>query len=159
RFTNGKFARDVPQKPGKIEKDKWYQLTVKLRGQDVSCYLEDVLLFEQKDELFASGRIGLRTVDTVARFRDIMVTDPAGKILWSGLPPLPPVLPDKERLFWAYDQGYFFQRKDGDWEERGAIGTMFRFKERSRNDDVVEIYDDRANVGLIAIRLADGSSQ
>ena len=49
-----------------------------------------MLQFEQTDPRFTHGRIGLYTWDAAARFRRIKVSDPQGKVLFEGLPELPP---------------------------------------------------------------------
>ena len=46
-------------------------------------------MFHDVDERFARGRIGLATWDANARYRDIVITTPDGKVLWEGLPDLP----------------------------------------------------------------------
>jgi hypothetical protein len=40
-------------------------------------------------ERYKEGRVGLRTFKTHARYRNLKVTDPAGKVLFEGLPELP----------------------------------------------------------------------
>ena len=47
------------------------------------------MLFQHTDPRFSDGRLQLRTWSTTARFRNIKVTDPAGKVLFEGMPDLP----------------------------------------------------------------------
>jgi FKBP-type peptidyl-prolyl cis-trans isomerase FklB len=42
----------------------------------------------EADPRFTHGLIGLGTWEAAGRFRDVKVTDPAGKVLWEGLPEL-----------------------------------------------------------------------
>ena len=51
------------------------------------------MLFQHTDPRFSDGRLQLRTWSTTARFRNIKVTDPAGKVLLEGMPDLPGVEP------------------------------------------------------------------
>jgi hypothetical protein len=41
------------------------------------------------DKRSTKGRVGLATRDASARFREIAVTTPEGKILWEGPPEIP----------------------------------------------------------------------
>ncbi|MBI3410232.1 MAG: DUF1080 domain-containing protein [Planctomycetes bacterium] len=140
-FTNGRAAPDAPPLPGRIEVDRWYEAAVKVRGQDIACYLGGKLLFQAKDELLPKGKVGLRTFNTKARFRDIKVTDPAGNELWSGLPQLESAPLGKERVFWLHSRGFFRRGNGSDWVEHGDADKFWYFKEVNRTDDMVELHD------------------
>lgn len=71
---------------GAIEPEKWHQVRIKVRGATAHCYLDDQLLFVSEEPLFSVGQCGLATYDTRARFRNIRVETPDGKILWKGPP-------------------------------------------------------------------------
>ena len=86
---NGRVGRqDGLSKPFDVETGRWYSIRLEIRGARFSCFVDDNLIFESSDPRFVDGRIGLATWSTSARFRNIKVTDPAGKVLWQGLPDL-----------------------------------------------------------------------
>jgi hypothetical protein len=60
-----------------------------VRGKTVETYLVGDLVFKVDHERHTAGRVGLRTFNTQARFRNLKVTDPDGKTLFEGLPELP----------------------------------------------------------------------
>ncbi len=78
-----------PERPDRFEPNRWYNVRIEVRSADCKCFVDERLLFEKRDDDFLSGRIGLGSRRTSARFRDIFVTDMQGKILWQGLPGLP----------------------------------------------------------------------
>lgn len=75
--------------PGMMEKDRWYKLKVQLRGTSCRCFIDDKLVLEYKETNATHGAVGMRTWHTSARFRNIRVTDPNGKILFEGVPESP----------------------------------------------------------------------
>jgi serine/threonine protein kinase/formylglycine-generating enzyme required for sulfatase activity len=88
---NGKWGREDGNGKGlSYSSNRWYSLTVKVRGDTFQIYLDGVLQFEQTDARFTHGRICLLTDTAAARFRRIKVSDPQGKVLFEGLPELPP---------------------------------------------------------------------
>jgi formylglycine-generating enzyme required for sulfatase activity/serine/threonine protein kinase len=88
---NGNWGReDGNRKRFSYSSNRWYPLKFEVRGDTFRAYLDGVLQFEQTDARFARGRICLFTWDTAARFRRIKVSDPQGKVLFDGLPELPP---------------------------------------------------------------------
>jgi|GEM_PF-1449173 len=76
-------------KPIATAKGRWYNVLIKVRSAEFWCYLDGQELFHDVDKRFARGRIGLATWDANARYRDIVITTPEGKVLWEGLPDLP----------------------------------------------------------------------
>ncbi len=90
-FDDGKRAREPGNWKGlSYASNRWYSLKVEARGDAVSAYLNGVLQFKKTDAQFAHGRICLFTDLAAARFRRIKVSDPQGKVLFEGLPQLPP---------------------------------------------------------------------
>src|SRR5207244_246432 len=101
QFVLGSFNRDYVEgfEHGKrvefkgrrsaVEPDRWYKLAVRLRGTHGECCVDDERVFEYEDKRNPQGSVGLRTAYSAARFRNIRVTDPAGKVLFEGLPKLP----------------------------------------------------------------------
>lgn len=74
--------------PGKIEANQWYAVRIEVRGQRFRYLLDgkEVLAFE--DPRCIRGGIALLSYFTSARFRDIRVSDPSGRVLWAGPPRL-----------------------------------------------------------------------
>jgi formylglycine-generating enzyme required for sulfatase activity/serine/threonine protein kinase len=71
--------------------NRWYSLKIEVRGDTFRASLDGVLQFEKTaDPQFTQGRICLFTDATAARFRRIKVSDPQGKVLFEGVPELPP---------------------------------------------------------------------
>jgi len=87
RFVHGTWDRtNGMYTDGTIEPDQWQQVRIQVRGETAHSYLNDQLLFVSHEPLFESGRCGLATYDTRARFRNLLVKSPDGRILWKGLP-------------------------------------------------------------------------
>jgi alpha-L-arabinofuranosidase len=74
--------------PGTIEAGRWYKVRIVCNGAHFEISLDDqkVMEFEDKNAPLLKGAIGLNTWDTRASFRNIRVSAPDGKILFSGLP-------------------------------------------------------------------------
>jgi hypothetical protein len=71
--------------------DTWAQARVSVRGDHAQCFLGGQKLFDSPiDKRNATGCVGLMTWLGSYRFRNIKVTDPAGKVLLEGLPDLDP---------------------------------------------------------------------
>ncbi len=74
---------------GTLERDRWYKLGIRLRGTHCQCFRDDELVLDYEDQRNPQGAVGLWTSYGAVRFRNIRVTDPAGKVLFQGLPQLP----------------------------------------------------------------------
>ncbi len=90
KHARGHWSRDVAPTRMAFEAGRWYRLAVSVRKDRLKCTLDGVLVYDHRDADYPRGRVGLRTWDAAARFRDIRVTDPAGAVLWEGPPDLPP---------------------------------------------------------------------
>jgi hypothetical protein len=94
--SKGKLLCNTGLGPGRrLRKGEWYTARVSVRGNRVQCYLkqanrEEEKLFDVITHAPPAGLVGLMTWDAPFRFRNIKVTDPAGKVLLEGLPDLPP---------------------------------------------------------------------
>jgi hypothetical protein len=77
------------RKTNRLEPGRWYKLEARVRGKSIECLLDGTSVFTAEHDRHPAGRIGLRTYDTQARYRNLKVTDPDGKILFEGLPELP----------------------------------------------------------------------
>src|SRR5262249_54878977 len=59
-----------------------------VRGPEFKCFVDGALMFTDHHQGFAKGRVALAAMGA-ARFRDIKVVSPDGKMLWDGLPQPP----------------------------------------------------------------------
>lgn len=83
--------RRLDQKPtAPVPTDRWVKLKLRLRGNSFEGYLDDQLVVIGHDDVRRQGYIGLRTWNETGKYRNLKFTDPSGKVLWEGLPKLPP---------------------------------------------------------------------
>ena len=69
---------------------KEYSVRLKVRGQEVTTYLDGKEWFHCVDKRFTKGRVGFATPPgATSRFRDILIRTPEGEDLWKGPPELP----------------------------------------------------------------------
>jgi hypothetical protein len=59
---------------------------VSVRGSQAECFLNGERLFTGKTDAHATGCVGLMTFGSSYRVRNILVTDPLGRVLLQGLP-------------------------------------------------------------------------
>ncbi|WP_144972885.1 protein kinase domain-containing protein [Bremerella volcania] len=83
---NGQFQRDNTYQPGPYENNRWYLLRAEVRGRSIRVWLDDKLMFQTDNKQLPKGRIGLATWNSMVRWRNLIVTDPDGKLLWKGFP-------------------------------------------------------------------------
>lgn len=76
-----------PKAEGIIETGRWYRIKVRCEGARIRVTLDDreIIDFTDRDPIPA-GAPGLGTWATQARFRNLKVTAPDGRILFEGLP-------------------------------------------------------------------------
>jgi alpha-N-arabinofuranosidase len=81
-----------PPKPGSIETGRWYSIRVRCEGRKLQAWLDGqpVLDFTDDAKGHASGRVGIGTWSTQARFRNLKVVSLDGKTLFDGLPTAAP---------------------------------------------------------------------
>jgi predicted Ser/Thr protein kinase len=77
--------------------NQWYRVRVSVRGPHCQCYVDEQLIFDFTDHSHLGGAVGLNTFKTKARFRNIKVTAPDGKILWEGVPELEALEDDRRQ--------------------------------------------------------------
>ena len=94
RIENGMWVRDVNPIRRKYELDRWYAVAIRVQGDKIQCSLDGKESFAYTDAHFPKGQIGFATWDSVVRWRNIKVTDPDGKVLWSGPPAVAGANPD-----------------------------------------------------------------
>jgi hypothetical protein len=75
-----------------VKKDTWNKLSVQVRGRHCECYRDGlrVLQFDDVNPNDLQGQLSLYS-HGVVHFRKIRVTDPAGKVLFDGMPELPAI--------------------------------------------------------------------
>jgi WD40 repeat protein/tetratricopeptide (TPR) repeat protein len=73
---------------GPIEAGRWYRVRVEVRGNHCKVLLDGKEMWNFTDTDHPRGAVGLRSWNTVDRFRNLKVTDPKGKVLFEGLPAL-----------------------------------------------------------------------
>ena len=86
---HGKSRRVKEQFGGRLQLDRWYKLSVQVRGTRCQCFRDDQLVFEFDNPQNLKGAVGLWTWRTSARFRNIRVYDPAGNVLFAEMLDVP----------------------------------------------------------------------
>jgi len=72
-----------------VEMDSWYKVRVSLRGTHCQFFLNEEKIIDYENKQNPQGAVGVWTKGAAVHFRNIRVTDPAGKVLFEGLPALP----------------------------------------------------------------------
>jgi 3-keto-disaccharide hydrolase len=85
--TGNKYAWLSELKAGAIVDNQWYDILIKTRGQWIECILDGKRVFKIPRPDRWGGKVGFVCLKMAARFKDIEVTDPNGKILWKKGPP------------------------------------------------------------------------
>jgi tetratricopeptide (TPR) repeat protein len=122
--------------PGRTEKDRWYRVRVEARGNSFKMFLDGKLLTVGYHEDYPRGCVGLFAAPSSARFRNLKVTDPSGKVLLEGVPAVLPkakdvayrevgaALQDAVRLKSDNSEAHFalgsFHAQWGDWKKAAA---------------------------------------
>jgi serine/threonine protein kinase/formylglycine-generating enzyme required for sulfatase activity len=74
----------------RLNNNQWYTMIVKVRGNRMTCELrhgaDKVRSWVADSDRHPKGKVGLRTVFSHMRFKNIKVTAPDGTVLWDGLP-------------------------------------------------------------------------
>ncbi len=74
----------------RLNNNQWYTMLAKVRGNHMTCELrkgtDKIRSWEADSDRHPRGKVGLRTVFSHMRFKNIKVTAPDGKVLWDGLP-------------------------------------------------------------------------
>ena len=67
---------------------EWHKMRIDVRGKRFTAYLDGHPVFSPFDAANPTGRVGLRSWESICRFRNLKVTAPDGETLWEGLPEL-----------------------------------------------------------------------
>jgi len=81
-----------PWRPMRIEEGRWYKIRVRCQGRRIQAWLDDQFLLDFTDDsenAHLTGKVGVGTWLTRAKFRNIKVTALDGKVLFEGLPEVP----------------------------------------------------------------------
>lgn len=70
---NGEYTR-LAVVPFVSEVNRWYRLGVTVVGDSITVDVDGEVIIELTDSTLSSGKIGFRTVNTVARFADVVVS-------------------------------------------------------------------------------------
>jgi hypothetical protein len=76
--------------PVTIKNNQWYDVLVRIRGKQIECFLEGRRQFQFTYPDHRGGLVALNCWHMSARFKDIEIKAPDGKILWKGPPELSP---------------------------------------------------------------------
>ena len=90
--TRPTHKTEIRSTPGTIRPLEWYKVKISLRGSHIRIELDDQMIFDCRDDFSQKGRVKFgansKFTSSAGRFRNIKVTDPAGKVLLEGLPDL-----------------------------------------------------------------------
>lgn len=86
RFTNGVIQREVPTVPSTFVPGEWFKVDVKARANRFVILVNGKQVADYQNDEHGSGKIGFSTWNAPCRWRNIRITDPAGIVLWEGLP-------------------------------------------------------------------------
>lgn len=75
-LMDGKTWRELARADAKIERNRDYDFMVKTRGNRIEVLVDGQSLIQLEDNTYPAGSIGLRVVDTHARFSDVQVKRP-----------------------------------------------------------------------------------
>jgi 3-keto-disaccharide hydrolase len=76
-----------PQKQDSIKDNRWYKVRVEVRADRFKVFLDGEELLTFTESTHPRGCVGVRSWNTINRFRNLKVTDPKGKVLFEGIPP------------------------------------------------------------------------
>jgi alpha-L-arabinofuranosidase len=89
--TGGQRDVVTPFIKGKIAGQEWIPIRIVVSGNRIETYLNNQLLYNYTDTIhpILNGAVGIGSWGTAVSYRNLKVTDPSGKVLYSGLPEVP----------------------------------------------------------------------
>lgn len=129
RVSKGLVVYDVPHVATKYNLNQWYKVKIEVRGDKIRCHIDDEQVFDYKNDAFTRGQVALGTTsDSRARWKNIQVATPGGKLLWDGLPELsasvapPTTTPGFVSLFNGKDlTGWKNPTLSGEWRVQDGV--------------------------------------
>ncbi len=103
--------------PGETTNGRWYRMRVEARGNRFKMLVDDKLITSVYNEDFPRGCVGLFTATASARFRNLKVTDPSGKVLLEGLLGILPKPKGEARSHFHLGESY---ARAGQWAKASA---------------------------------------
>jgi len=85
RWLKGAWKDWAKVKP-KIGYDGWNTVHLEVRGTEARCLVDGQQVAQFGDMELTNGQLGFQAQDVKLVIKDIQVTDPAGNVLWAGLP-------------------------------------------------------------------------
>jgi serine/threonine protein kinase len=73
------------QEKGWTLDDKWHTMRVKVRGEQIQCFMDDDQICDFPDARHPRGYVALATTKTATRFKNLKVTDASGRVLVDGV--------------------------------------------------------------------------
>jgi serine/threonine protein kinase len=83
-LADGTNTEIAPAVPCTLD-DQWHTMRVRVRGDEIQCFMDDGLIFKRQDNRHQAGYVGLATPKTATRFRNLKVTAADGRILVGGV--------------------------------------------------------------------------
>ncbi|MBN1507820.1 MAG: DUF1080 domain-containing protein [Sedimentisphaerales bacterium] len=133
-----------PQVRERIDTGKWYRIRVRCEGNRSQVWIDDKQVLDYTDARspHLSGRVGVGTWSTQAKYRNIKVVALDGKILFEGLPPA------KEQVFEARH-----------WSKFGPGKASIESDDAFNSNACVRIVADNGETGLGQDRLSIRSGE
>jgi hypothetical protein len=88
REVDARRAVVAERRAGRVVPGRWYRLRVEVRGPRLRCWVDGRLAAACRDESHPRGRVGLGSWGTAVRYRNLVVRDRRGGVLFRGLPEL-----------------------------------------------------------------------
>ncbi len=122
-----------PQVRDRIDTGKWYRIRVRCEGDRLQVWLDDKQVLDYTDARspHPTGRVGVGTWSTQAKFRNLKVAALDGKVLFEGLPPAP------QQMFEARH-----------WRVSGPGKASIESKDALNSSACVRIVGDTGETGL-----------
>ncbi|HPU06084.1 MAG TPA: alpha-L-arabinofuranosidase C-terminal domain-containing protein [Thermogutta sp.] len=122
RSGEGRWYPVGPRVAGQIDSKRWYRIRIRCEGDHFRVWLDDQQIIEFRDpQGHRKGAVGIGTWATQAGFRNLRVTDLAGKELFAGIPEVGS-LQQVAKHWRVFGQGRAFlddnQPLNSDWSQR-----------------------------------------
>jgi alpha-N-arabinofuranosidase len=168
RTGEGRWYGVGPRAAGSIDTGRWYPIRIRCEGPHIRVWLDGQQVIDFTDSsAHLSGKVGIGTWSTLARFRNLKVTSLAGDVLFEGLPRA--LGQESVALHWTkFGSGKFYvtagsaansrcsQRIVGDTGETGIEQRPFAL--RSGETYVGSLFARGTAPEGLVVRLHDGAT-